>query len=237
MVCCLCTAVTIDGRGFSSASSTSCLFAHFRLSGNDARWSAAKMASETLFRNLRVTSRTLRPFLLQSMYWTHAWPTLPPPAINIPCLARSSLGFLCPTLVTPMTPMPFWPTVPFFFPFEKEIHKCSFALVVCQRLSCSLWRKHIPHVLQFPRIAHLPRLPSARKSGLFERVWGCLLVSICRDQKQSWIVSPALLCEGHRGQTDTPRMKSLHLYNPWSELSSCSPVASPSFLSWAERLC
>ncbi len=39
------TAVTIDGRGFSSASPTSRLFAHFRLSGSDARWRAAKMAA------------------------------------------------------------------------------------------------------------------------------------------------------------------------------------------------
>ncbi len=39
------TAVTIDGRGFSSASPTSRLFAHFRLSGSEARWHAAKMAA------------------------------------------------------------------------------------------------------------------------------------------------------------------------------------------------
>ncbi len=58
----------------TSASPTSQLFAHFRLSGSDAWWRAAKMVavgsahfSKMLFRNLRVTSRTLRPCFLQSM--------------------------------------------------------------------------------------------------------------------------------------------------------------------------
>ncbi len=52
----------------TSASPTSQLFAHFRLSGSDAWWRAAKMEavgsahfSKMLFRNLRVTSRTLHP--------------------------------------------------------------------------------------------------------------------------------------------------------------------------------
>lgn len=68
----------------------------------------------------------------------------PPRAINIPCLARLFLGSLCrwhQCLFEPFF---------YFFPFisfKKEIHKCSWALVICQKLSCSLWRKRIPHML------------------------------------------------------------------------------------------
>lgn len=117
------------------------------------------------------------------LYWTGAWPTLPPRAINIPCLARSSLDFLCPTLVTPMTPMPFWHIV-LFFTFEKEIHKCSFALVVCQRLSCSLWRSTFPTCFSSLESLTSPLCQKVRSFWEGLRVFiGCHL---SRSETQSW---------------------------------------------------
>lgn len=55
----------------------------------------------------------------------------------------------------------------FFLNFEYEIHKCSFALEVSQRLLRFLCQKHIPHVLQFLSIAHPPPSALSQKVSYF----------------------------------------------------------------------
>lgn len=120
------------------------------------------------------------------LYWTRVWPALPPACHTCPMfsvfISMFSVAFWL-----ALWPVPLWSVLLLFyflFPFESKKFLNGVGPWWSVRGShVSSEGSTFPTCFRSLASLVLPRLPSPRKAGLFERVWGCLLVAICRDQK------------------------------------------------------